>query len=160
MRVLETQIHIDATPEQVWAVLTDFPAYAGWNPFITAIAGAPEPGARLVVRIAPPAGRAMTFKPRVTTSETNRHFAWLGHLGLPRIFDGAHEFRIEPGEGGGITFTQRETFRGILVPLCGRVLDGAHRGFELMNAALKERAESATRMTGSGRDDAAQPATG
>lgn len=143
MRVLESYIEIDATPEHVWAVLTDFPAGAEWNPFIKSISGAPTPGARLAVRIQPPGGMAMTLRPRVTAAEPNRRFAWLGRLGLPRIFDGAHEFLIEPNDRGGASFTQRETFRGILVPFVGKVLERTHRGFDQMNHALKERAESA-----------------
>lgn len=143
MRVLESQIEIDASAERVWAVLTDFPAFAEWNPFISSISGAPAPGARLAVRIRPPGSRAMTLKPRVTAAEPNRHFAWLGRLGLPRIFDGAHEFLIEPNERGGVSFIQRETFRGILVPFVGQVLERTHRGFDQMNHALKERAEAA-----------------
>jgi hypothetical protein len=157
MRVLESQIEIAATAEHVWAVLTDFPAFAGWNPFITSISGAPAAGARLAVRIQPPGGRAMAFKPRVTAAEPDRHLAWLGRLGLPRVFDGAHEFLIEPNERGGVSFTQRETFRGILVPFVGKVLGRTHHGFDLMNHALKERAESAgTRVAGSDRDHPAQ----
>lgn len=150
MRVLESRIEINATAERVWAVLTDFPAFAEWNPFITSIAGAPTPGARLAVRIRPPGGKAMALKPRVTAAEPNRHFAWLGRLGLPRIFDGAHEFLIEPNERGGVSFTQRETFRGVLVRFVGKALERTHRGFDEMNHALKERAESAApRVAGS-----------
>ena len=34
MRELGREIEIDAPPERVWAVLTDFPAYPEWHPFI------------------------------------------------------------------------------------------------------------------------------
>ena len=121
MRVLETHIDIDASAEAIWDVLTDFPAFAEWNPFITSIDGSATPGTRLEVRLQPPDGKAMTFKPTVEASEPNRRFAWLGHLGVPHIFDGAHEFILEPNGHGGTSFTQRETFRGVLVPLVGSV---------------------------------------
>ena len=49
-------------PTRVWSVLTDFRAYAPWNPFITAIDGKPQPGAQLRVTIAPPGRRPMTFR--------------------------------------------------------------------------------------------------
>ncbi len=39
MRVLEKTIEIDATPDEVWAVLTDFDDYGDWNPFVTSITG-------------------------------------------------------------------------------------------------------------------------
>jgi hypothetical protein len=141
-RHLESRIDIEASPEHVWRVLTDFAAYAEWNPFITRLVGTADVGQRLRVRISPPDGMAMTLTPRVTISEPGRHFAWLGRLGLPRIFDGEHEFVLEPDGRGGTTFTQRETFRGVLVPFVGAVLRRTHRGFEQMNDALKQRSES------------------
>jgi hypothetical protein len=140
MRVLETSVEINASPEQVWAVLTDFDAYPEWNPFVTSIAGVAQPGARLVVRLQPPGGRAITMRPRVRSADHGRRFAWLGHLGVPGLFDGAHEFLLD-GRDGTTMFTQRETFRGALVPFTGRVLARTELGFEAMNAALKDRAE-------------------
>jgi uncharacterized protein YndB with AHSA1/START domain len=34
-----TEIEIDASPSQVWQVLTDFEKYPTWNPFIKKISG-------------------------------------------------------------------------------------------------------------------------
>jgi hypothetical protein len=144
MRQLETSVHIDAAADAVWDVLTDFDRYPEWNPFITSIAGALAAGARLSVSLAPPGGRTVAMKPTVRAVEPGRRLAWLGHLGVPGIFDGEHEFVVEPG-GGGAIFTQRETFRGALVPFVGRLLERTRTGFEAMNAALKKRVEGASR---------------
>jgi hypothetical protein len=140
MRELERRIDIDAAPGAVWQVLTDFEAYGEWNPFIPSIEGSTEVGTRLTVRIAPPGGRAMTLRPVVQTCEPQQRFAWLGRLGVRGIFDGEHEFVLEP-RAGGCSFVQRETFRGLLVPLVGRVLARTADGFDAMNQALRERAE-------------------
>jgi hypothetical protein len=138
---LQTQIEIDATPERVRAVLMDFAAYPGWNPFIRSIAGAQAVGERLTVRMQPPGGRAMTFRTRVIAS-TPREFRWKGHLLVPGLFDGEHYFQIESGASSRITFHHGETFTGILVPLFRRSLDDAtRRGFIAMNEALKQEAE-------------------
>ena len=47
MRDLRSEI--DASPEDVWQVLTDFDAYPEWNPFIRSIQGNPEVGSRLSI---------------------------------------------------------------------------------------------------------------
>jgi uncharacterized protein YndB with AHSA1/START domain len=43
MRELRAAIDIQATPGRVWEILTDFPAYPDWNPFITSICGRVHP---------------------------------------------------------------------------------------------------------------------
>ena len=69
---------------------------------------------------------------------------WLGRLLVPGLFDGEHSFTIRPLAEDRVRFVQREEFKGLLVPLFARSLDAnTRRGFEQMNAALKERAESA-----------------
>ena len=139
---LHTQIDIDAAPERVWEVLTDFPAHPQWNPFIREIAGEVREGAGLVVVLGPPGGKPMTFRPTVVQAEAARAFAWLGTLGAPWIFRGEHRFRLEPLPDGGTRLHHGEVFGGLLVPLMRRSLETDTRaGFEAMNAALKARCE-------------------
>jgi hypothetical protein len=62
---------------------------------------------------------------------------------LPGVFDGEHVFTIAPLGAGSVRFSQRETFRGLLIPLMARSMwETTRRGFEEMNAALKRRAEA------------------
>ena len=143
MKELHTEIEIEASAERVWGLLTYFSSYPQWNPFIRSISGQPAPGERLEVRIEPPGGRGMTFKPKVLNAEPNRELRWLGHLLVPGLFDGEHSFTIQPLGENRVRFAQREAFRGLLVPLFARSLDNTtQRGFEEMNRALKERAEA------------------
>ncbi len=140
---LETEVEIAATPERVWSILTDFPAYADWNPFIRSIRGAPEQGARLEVRIQPSGAKGMTFRPTVLAANRAQELRWLGRLLLPGLFDGEHRFAIQPIGGGKVRFRQSERFSGILVSLFKASLDrDTKRGFEEMNEALKVRAEA------------------
>ena len=142
MRTIETQVEIAAPASRVWQVLTDFARYPEWNPFITEIEGIPEVGARLRVRIQPPGRRPMTFKPTVLVAARDRELRWLGHLVLPRLFDGEHSFRMEE-RGRTCRFQQSEQFSGVLVPFFGAgIFDATQRGFEAMNSALKARAEA------------------
>ena len=142
MQQIERFCEIDAPPSVVWDVLLEFDSYPEWNPFVTSIEGEPIEGNELRVRIEPPDSRAMTFKPEVIAVKPNQRLAWHGRLGVPFVFDGYHEFRLETvGENDDRTrLLQRETFRGALVSV---LLDqkSVSAGFTAMNEALKERAE-------------------
>jgi hypothetical protein len=83
----------------------------------------------------------MNFRPKVTAVETERVFEWLGHLGLPGVFDGRHRFEIDATPTGS-RLTHTEAFNGVLVRFMKKSLDGQTlQGFEAMNSALKARAE-------------------
>ena len=142
MKELRTQIEIEATPERVWEILTDFDAYPEWNPFIQAIEGEAAPGSKLEVRIEPPGGRAMRFKPTVLEAAPRQELRWLGRVLVPGLFDGEHSLRIEPIDDSRVRFVQAERFTGVLVPLFGKSLEKTERGFTAMNEALKRRAEA------------------
>lgn len=147
-RQLHTEIIIAASPEDVWEVLTDFTAYPAWNPFVRRIAGRLETGARLEVELAPPGGRSMTIRPTLREAQPGRILRWLGQVGLPGLFDGEHSFQIEPLGQGRVRFVQSERFTGILVPLLMPFIGtSTQQGFEVMNEALRERVESAARLS-------------
>jgi hypothetical protein len=136
------EIEIDAPPGRVWQVLTDFGAYPEWNPFIRSIEGEAKVGSRLKVRIEPPGGRRMTFRPTVRAAEAARELRWLGRLFVPGLVDGEHRLALEPLDGGRSRFIQSERFSGLLVRLLAGTLAATERGFEQMNDALKRRVEA------------------
>ncbi len=137
-RHLFTHVVIAATAEAVWAALTRFDRYRIWNPFIPSVGGQPLPGHRLRVRIEPPGGRGMTFRPRVIIAEPGHELRWRGRLPVPGLFSGEHVFRIIPHDAASVNFIQEEFFRGLLVPFLWPGLNRKTRaGFESMNHALK-----------------------
>jgi hypothetical protein len=141
MKELRTEIELEGTPQEVWEVLADLPAYGEWNPFIKKIDGEPRTGAKLEVRMEPEGERAMTFRPTVLAVEPGRELKWLGHLLVPGVFDGEHRWLIEEVGPGKVRFTQSERFGGILVPLLWKKLrdGGTAKGFRAMNEALARR---------------------
>lgn len=148
-KLLTSQIDISASPEQIWAVLSDLAAYREWNPFIVEAEGQTEVGKRLTLRMQPVGGKVATFRPTVLASQAGRELRWLGRLGIPGLLDAAHGFTIEPLDAGGSRLLQEELFRGLLVRPLARSLDrGTLAAFRAMNAALRERAEQAADRRG------------
>jgi hypothetical protein len=142
-REIKTGITIHASADRVWEVLTDFPSYPSWNPFIREVSGTPIVGGRLVIRLQGSGTSTTTFRPHVLRATKSQELRWLGRLGIPGLFDGEHSFTIEPGDQGSVLFTQAETFRGLLVPLLWRRLERDVKPmFGRMNEALRTRAEA------------------
>jgi hypothetical protein len=141
-RTIQADITIDAPPERVWRILTDFSAYPEWNPFIRRLEGRPAVGERLRMNLKIPKGWPMRIRPKVLGFEPGASLRWRGRLGVAGLFDGDHRFEVVPAGPRSTQFRQRETFSGALVPLLGAwVAAGALRGFAAMNDALKMRAE-------------------
>ena len=139
-RTIQTEVTINATASKVWQVLTDFEAYPQWNPFIRQIDGAIQPGQQLIIELNL-SGRTMTFNPTVLFMQPERALRWLGRFSIPGIFDGEHSLNIEPLGANRVRFIQSETFRGILVPFSGAILNDTEQSFQEMNQALREHAE-------------------
>lgn len=140
---IKTQIIINASPEKVWSVLTDLKSYAEWNPFIKSIEGDLESGKRLKIKISPPGGSTMNFKPKVLELKAGKELKWLGHLLIPRLFDGEHKFELIEQKDATTLFIQSERFSGVLTNLLPKkVFINTEMGFQQMNQGLKERVES------------------
>jgi hypothetical protein len=144
MKTIEAVTEINAPVQAVWAELSAVSTYPEWNPFVTTFEGELVVGNRVEVRIAPPGGRAMTFRPTITAVEERRRLEWLGRLLVPGVFDGRHSFQLEDLGQGRTRLTQTETFSGALVSLTGKTLERTREGFEAMNQAVRLRAEAAT----------------
>lgn len=139
---LKTQIAINASPEKVWSVLTNFNDYPNWNPFIKELTGNVKVGSKIKAHLQPEGQKGMVFTPTVLAFNQYKEFRWLGHFILPGLFDGEHIFELVDNGNGTTTFIQSEKFKGILIPMLKKMIDGpTKQGFEAMNLALKKRAE-------------------
>ena len=135
---IKTSIDINATPEKVWSILTNFQDYPNWNPFITSVEGNFAVGEKVKIH----AG-GMKFSPTVLAYKPNKELRWLGSLLFKGLFDGEHSFEIINKNDGTVTFNHAENFNGILVGLFAKKLDlETKQRFNLMNEKLKELAES------------------
>lgn len=136
---IKTEIIIQASPETIWTILTDFDAYPQWNPFIVSIKGNAIKGNKIEISIYPPDGKPMTFKAKVLESKEKRELIWLGTFLFRGLFDGKHTFELIDNGNGTTTFVQRETFKGIFVWAFNT--RKTENGFHKMNQKLKEIAE-------------------
>ena len=136
---LEASIQIQATPQQVWAVLADTADYPVWNPFIISSRGPLRVGATLTNVMHDASGNT-TFTPTVLVVEPGRELRWIGRVGPGGIFDGEHTFTITQVRPGVVRLTQREDFTGVAVPFYEHWLRADTLPmFGAMNAALAHR---------------------
>jgi hypothetical protein len=143
---LTTSVDIAATPERVWRVLTDLPAYPDWNPFVTRAEGALVEGGRLSVS-APPVNAFVPSRLRPTVLEVTpcrrlRLWSRVDGLGIPGLL-GVESTITLTEHDGGVRLWWQDRFRGLLASLLIHALN-RHRltAFNDMIAALKNRAES------------------
>ena len=174
MKQVEAFEEIDAPPEAVWKVLLEFDAYPEWNPLsgrLEELRIEIEPrGIRLESSRSGP-----SVETEVLVAQKNRRLAWVVRLPVPFTFDAYHEFRLEPvgserfegarpsledsPDGGErpqsepgaraderTQVLQRETFRGVLVPMLLEEQQ-VERGLRRMNEAIKYRTERRVGVT-------------
>jgi hypothetical protein len=141
---LEASIEIQATPQQVWAVLTDTAAYPDWNPFIISSSGKIQAGATLTNVMHDATGNT-TFTPTVLAAEPGHELRWVGRFPPGGIFTGMHTFTITQVRPGVVLLTQREDFTGVAVPFYEHWLHADTLPmFKAMNAALAHRVTGGT----------------
>lgn len=141
---VESVIDIDAPPEAVWRVLTDFASYRDWNPFIVDASADLRVGG--LVRLSVHSPLPLRFRARITIFDAPRQLRWIGDFVAPWFGAGEHVFVVAPRGPGKSSFLQREVFSGLIPRLLRPVLvAGARRGFRRMNRALAQavRAEGA-----------------
>ena len=137
---IHSETTIEASADEVWAVLSDFGSYGEWNPGMESVQGEATVGTRLTIRFALNGGRVMTMRPTVLVAEPARELRWLGRLLMPGLFDGEHRFTIEEREPGRVTFMQDERFRGLLVPFLRKMIEvDTLATFHAVNEALARR---------------------
>ena len=136
---MQSQVVIHAPAERVWQVLTDLDAYPEWNPFFVNAEGELVVGESLKLTMQPVGKDQQSFSPELLALAPHKKLVWRGRLWIPWLFDGTHTFSIERIDARSVRFIQHEDFAGMFVPFVG--FEPYHQGWELMNAALKRRAE-------------------
>ena len=142
MKKINSEIKINATPSEVWSIISNFTEYPVWNPFIISISGNVAVNNKIKVKVKPLDSSEMIFRPTVLTYIENEEITWEGHLFIKGLFDGRHTLKLIDNYDGTTTFIQSECFQGLLVPLFTDMIENKTlKGFYLMNQKLKELSE-------------------
>jgi len=141
MKTIRTEAFISATPARVWAVLTDFDAYAEWNPLNVKASGEARPGGKIRTTFVNPAGgpgATVTQTVTLTTFEPERALAWSGNV--PLLFRGRHHFTLAP-EGEGTRLLHGEDMSGLIAMTFSDAILAEKFApyYEAVNRALAER---------------------
>ncbi|MET3899764.1 hypothetical protein ABIB57_003726 [Devosia sp. UYZn731] len=140
--VIKTSIDINAPAKDVWAVLTDFPAYGQWSNF-SKIDGVAQTGTKLAMKMP-----GMSFGSTVTASTPNRRLEWAAKIFSKNIFEGRHTFTLTRNPDGSTHLDNTEMFLGGLMWPFQRLFKqqkgGRANGYDGFNQALKYRVESSS----------------
>lgn len=140
MPTVNTSIDIDATPAEVWAVLTDLPAHDEWNPFMSHAEGQLREGSKFAFD-ARVGARRLKIKARFRKVDPERELSWGGPGSriVGKIVRAHHWIRLTPIEGG-TRVDHGEEFRGVVSRILGdRIVREVRPTYERMNQALAER---------------------
>lgn len=140
--VIKTSIDINAPAKDVWAVLTDFPAYGQWSNF-SKIDGVAQAGTKLAMKMP-----GMSFGSTVTAATPDQKLEWAARIFSKNIFEGRHTFTLTRNPDGSTHLDNTETFLGGLIwPLQGMFKQsegGRANGYDGFNQALKQRVEASS----------------
>jgi uncharacterized protein YndB with AHSA1/START domain len=139
MRYYEATSVIAASPEAVWAVLSDGAAWASWDSGVDAVEGRIVPGETVKIRSQAAPGR--TFPVKVTAFEPPARLRFSG--GMPfGLFRGVRTYDLSRDEDGGTTFHVREEYTGPLMGLIWRSMPDLGPSFGRFARGLKQQVES------------------
>jgi len=143
MSTYRTDFEIDASDEEVWAVLVDFESYGDWNPSLPSISGELREGSTVSLTLGLPGRPNLNVKAQLQEVTPNRRLIWRGNVGTDRLFVGQREFAIHRLAANKVRFTHVEDIKGLLAPLFEALMgDSVQRHHDTLNDSLKRRAEA------------------
>ncbi len=140
-RTIYTDIIIDATPEQVWSVLTDTTSYKNWAAFLIDIQGEIKDGRKITaVFQTNPKKKKLTTIEHTISVVNGKEFYW-AEKGPGGIRDN-HHFKVESTGDGKTRFIQSdEIMKGITWLAGGNLSKMYAEGYRAFNRNLKVEVE-------------------
>ena len=139
MKEFSATVNISASPETIWALLTNASGYPEWDPGMVRLEGNVAAGEKVTAYTKLSPDRA--FPVKVTNFVPNKTMTWTGGMPLG-LFKGERTFTLEPQADGTTQFTTREQFSGPLLPIFGRTIPDLSESFQNFANGLKQKAEN------------------
>jgi len=135
---VRTETRIEASPERVWAVFSDFERYPEWNPYITSMRGEWKVGGKVGILVRNLDGSEGKYRPDVYEVIPNRSLVWGMDGKYPGLIKARHSFTLIP-DGAGTRFIHAEKVSGWTTRgLDMTIYESTYKNF---NEALKKRVE-------------------
>jgi hypothetical protein len=142
MKAFAVNTAIRATPERIWALLTDASGYVSWNNTVEKVTGRIALGESVTVY--PKINPKRAFPVKVVAVEPTRRMVWRGGMPLG-LFQGERTFTLTPRPDGAIDFSMREEYSGLMAPMITRSIPDLQPAFDEFAHDLKRAAEEAAR---------------
>src|SRR4051794_37398726 len=139
MKSYESEATIDASPDAIWAILTDAPAYCAWDSGVDRVEGTIAPGETIKVHSQANPGRA--FPVKVTDYKPGQSMTWNGGMPLG-LFRGVRTFTLQPRNGGPTRFCMRGGDTGPPFPLILRPMPHPRPPFGQFARGVEARARA------------------
>ena len=138
-RFRETRVgvHINASPDAVWAVLTNAEDYPRWNSTVTSLKGSIAQGERIELKVKLDPKR--TFKLEVSTFDAPQRMVWEDGNAM---FRGVRTFTLTAREDGTTDVTMAEVMTGAMMGMIAKKLPDFRPDFDTFMADLKAEAET------------------
>ena len=130
-------ITINASPQTIWAILTNAPAYPQWNTTVDSIKGTIALGEKIKLHAKISPKRAFSLK--VSEFDPAKKMVWSDGNAM---FKGVRTFTLENMGPNTTVVTMREVFTGAMLPMIKGSLPDFTSDFETFVADLKRKAES------------------
>ena len=132
---IKASIIIDASPQKVWEVLTDFDKLKSWSSSFQGLKGDFKKNGEIEVTFKTPFGQSK-MKKKLFQFEEGKSFGWTGvfMLGMSDY----HTHTLKATSDGKTEFTQIDGLQGGASFLLGKMLEKQmQKGYELFNQELK-----------------------
>ncbi|HEU5474033.1 MAG TPA: SRPBCC domain-containing protein [Actinophytocola sp.] len=129
---------INASPDKVWAVLTDAAGYPEWNTAVVSLRGRIALGEKVkLVSVVDP---KRTFTLKVAELDRPHRMVWAS--GMPfGLFKGVRTYELRPNGNDGTEFAMAEEFSGPLAPMITKAIPDLTESFEQWADGLKQASE-------------------